>query len=139
MVKTNTLEDLSGQPITRQNLFDMWRNSNLQTIQTTDLAEGVLPIVSQASEPSAAPGSLWHDTTRDVFYLYVVDSRNHLLGVLSLRQLILARPEQRLGEFMSTNVVSVRTDADQEEVARLVSRYDFLAIPVVDDQNRLVG
>ncbi len=74
-----------------------------------------------------------------VFYLYVVDSRNHLVGVLSLRQLILATPEQRLREFMSTNVVSVRTDADQEEVARLVSRYDFLAIPVVDDQNRLVG
>ena len=74
-----------------------------------------------------------------VFYLYVVDSRNHLLGVVSLRQLILADPELPLRDIMAKNVFSVRTDDDQEEVARLVSRYDFLAIPVVDEQNRLMG
>lgn len=74
-----------------------------------------------------------------VFYLYVVDSRNHLLGVVSLRQLILADPHQPLREIMSTGVISVRTDADQEEVARLVARYDYLAVPVIDEQNRLMG
>jgi len=74
-----------------------------------------------------------------VFYIYVVDSRNHLLGVISLRQLLLVDPSVPLKNIMMTNVVSVRTDADQEEVARLVARYDFLAVPVVDDQNRLVG
>lgn len=74
-----------------------------------------------------------------VFYLYVVDSRNHLLGVASLRQLILADPDVPLKRIMTTSVQSVRTDDDQEEVARLVSRYDFLAIPVVDEGNRLVG
>jgi magnesium transporter len=74
-----------------------------------------------------------------MFYVYVVDTRNHLLGVVSLRQLILADPATPLRSFMSTNVISVRTDADQEEVARLVARYDFLAVPVVDDQNKLMG
>jgi len=74
-----------------------------------------------------------------VFYLYVVDSRNHLLGVVSLRQLILVEPETPIRNIMKADVVSVRTDADQEEVARVVSRYDFLAVPVVDDHNMLVG
>src|SRR6266850_2035028 len=74
-----------------------------------------------------------------VFYLYVVDSREHLLGVVSLRQLILIDPGTPIRGIMIPNVVSVRTDADQEEVARIVSKYDFLAVPVVDDQNCLVG
>jgi magnesium transporter len=74
-----------------------------------------------------------------VFYLYVVDARNHLLGVVSLRQLILVEPETPIKNIMMTNVVAVRTDADQEEVARLVSKHDFLAVPVVDDSNRLMG
>lgn len=73
------------------------------------------------------------------FYVYVLDGRNHLVGVLSLRQLLLASPETPLREFMSTDIVSVSTDMDQEEVARVVSRYDLLAVPVVDAQHRLVG
>jgi magnesium transporter len=59
--------------------------------------------------------------------------------VVSLRQLILANPDLPLKEIMSTSVKSVRTDEDQELVARMVSRYDFLAIPVVDENNKLVG
>jgi magnesium transporter len=74
-----------------------------------------------------------------VFYLYVVDERNHLLGVVSLRQLILVEPDTPIKNIMMTNIMSVRTDTDQEEVARIVSTYDFLAVPVVDDSNRLVG
>jgi magnesium transporter len=73
------------------------------------------------------------------FYVYVVDERQHLLGVLSLRQLLLGRPEQTVRHTMATDVVSVNTDMDQEEVARLVTRYDLLAVPVVDGQHRLVG
>ncbi|MFQ5670510.1 MAG: magnesium transporter [Acidobacteriota bacterium] len=73
------------------------------------------------------------------FYLYVVDSRNHLVGVLSLRQLVLSPAETPLRQLMTTDVVSVKTGMDQEEVARLVSRYELVAIPVVDDQHRLVG
>ena len=74
-----------------------------------------------------------------VFYIYVVDDRNHLVGVLSLRQLLLKRPERRLKDIMVTKVFSARTDTDQEEVARLVDSYNVLAIPVVDEENKLVG
>ncbi|MGD8366871.1 MAG: magnesium transporter [Desulfobacterales bacterium] len=73
------------------------------------------------------------------FYLYVVDEYGKLVGVSSLRQLVVTPPENLLRDFMATDVISVRTQMDQEEVAKLVARYDFLAVPVVDDTNRLVG
>lgn len=73
------------------------------------------------------------------FYLYVVDEYGKLVGVSSLRQLVVVPPETRLKDFMVTDVISVRTDVDQEEVARIVARYDFLAVPVVDEANGLVG
>ena len=81
-------------------------------------------------------------TTQDlemVFYLYVVDSRNHLVGVVSLRQLLTVPPSTPLKKIISTDVISVFTDTDQEEVARQVALYDLLAIPVVDLENKLVG
>ena len=73
------------------------------------------------------------------FYLYVVDEYGKLVGVSSLRQLVVVPPETPLKNFMTTDVFSVRTDMDQEEVAKLVARYDILAVPVVDETNRLVG
>jgi magnesium transporter len=74
-----------------------------------------------------------------VFYLYVVDDRRHLVGVCSLRELLLADPTAQLSTIMSPSVTSVNTATDQEDVARLVARYDLLALPVVDDENKLVG
>lgn len=74
-----------------------------------------------------------------VFYIYVVDEHGNLVGVLSLRQLILKRPEIRLKDIMETDVIRVTTDTDQEEVSQLVASYNILAIPVVDAQNKLVG
>src|SRR6478672_6784819 len=74
-----------------------------------------------------------------VFYLYVVDVRRHLVGVISLRRLLLVSPATPLKRIMTTDVTSVRTDTDQEEVARLVASYNLLAIPVVDEENKLVG
>jgi magnesium transporter len=74
-----------------------------------------------------------------VFYLYVVDARRHLVGVVSLRRLLLVPPETPLKRIMTTDVTSVRVDTDQEEVARLVASYNLLAIPVVDEENKLVG
>ncbi|MDH4010258.1 MAG: CBS domain-containing protein, partial [Desulfobacterales bacterium] len=73
------------------------------------------------------------------FYLYVVDDYGKLVGVSSLRQLVLVPPETPLKSFMATDVFSVQTDMDQEEVAKIVARYDILAVPVVDNTNRLVG
>ncbi|MBK6425693.1 MAG: magnesium transporter [Blastocatellia bacterium] len=74
-----------------------------------------------------------------VFYLYVVDDRRHLVGVLSLRQLLLNPSSTPLRRIMADDVIRVRTDADQEEVAQMIARYNLLAVPVVDDENRLVG
>ena len=74
-----------------------------------------------------------------VFYLYVVDDRNHLVGVVSLRRLLLVSPETPLKRIMTADLISARVDMDQEEVARQVAAYNLLAIPVVDEENKLVG
>ncbi|MBI4887957.1 MAG: magnesium transporter [Acidobacteria bacterium] len=81
-------------------------------------------------------------TNRDVemvFYLYVVDGRRHLVGVTSLRRLLLVSPETPLKRIMAADIISARVDMDQEEVARQVASYNLLAIPVVDEENKLVG
>jgi magnesium transporter len=74
-----------------------------------------------------------------VFYLYVIDARRHLVGVVSLRRLLLVPPTTPLKRIMTTDLISVRADMDQEEVARQVASYNLLAIPVVDEENKLVG
>ena len=74
-----------------------------------------------------------------VFYLYVVDDRRHLVGVVSLRRLLLVSPETPLKRIMTTDIMSARVDTDQEEVARQVASYNLLAIPVVDEENKLAG
>ncbi len=74
-----------------------------------------------------------------VFYLYLVDERRHLVGVVSLRRLLLVAPETPLTRIGTTDLVSARVDMDQEEVAETVASYNLLALPVVDEQNRLVG
>jgi magnesium transporter len=74
-----------------------------------------------------------------VFYLYVVDARRHLVGVVSLRRLLLVSPETPLKRIMTADPISARVDMDQEEVARLVASYNLLAIPVVEESNKLVG
>ncbi len=77
--------------------------------------------------------------TEMVYYLYITDSARRLTGTLSLRELVTAQPEQTLGEIMTREAAFVHTDTDQEEVARAIQRYDFLAMPVVDREQRLVG
>ncbi|MCE2837371.1 MAG: magnesium transporter [Cyanobacteriota bacterium] len=77
--------------------------------------------------------------TETVYSLYITDASRHLTGILSLRDLVTADPQDRLGDVMTREVVSVATEADQEEVARVIQRYDFLAVPVVDREQRLVG
>jgi magnesium transporter len=74
-----------------------------------------------------------------IYYLYVTDISRHLTGIVSLRDLVLAAPEKTVGEIMTRDVIYVSTDTDQEEVARLIQRYDLSALPVVDREQRLVG
>lgn len=74
-----------------------------------------------------------------VYYVYVIDEENQLIGVLSLRDMISAENGTPLKEIMRTNVISVDVNMDQEQVAKIVSRYDLLAVPVVDEKGSLRG
>ncbi|MGB0564532.1 MAG: magnesium transporter, partial [Spirulinaceae cyanobacterium] len=74
-----------------------------------------------------------------VYYLYVVDNSRHLTGIVSLRDLVISPAHTLLSEIMARDVIHVTTDMDQEEVARFIQRYDLLALPVVDKEQRLVG
>jgi len=74
-----------------------------------------------------------------IYYLYPIDETRHLLGVVSLKHIVLAQPETKILDIMDTEVIKVTTDDDQEEVARIIKDYDLLAVPVVDKEGRLVG
>jgi len=74
-----------------------------------------------------------------IYYVYIVDTQTKLSGVISLRDLIAAQDGTLLKEIMYRNVISVPANMDQEEVARVVARYDLLAVPVVDEEQRLLG
>jgi magnesium transporter len=99
-------------------------------------------VFALAEELTAGESITALQTARDVemvFYLYVVDERRHLVGVVSLRRLLLVPPDTPLKRIMTSEVISVRVDTDQEEVARQVASYNLLAIPVVDSENKLTG
>ncbi len=80
----------------------------------------------------------YHDAS-EMYYLYVLDRNGRLIGVVNLRALVLANPDQTVEEIMDRDVVAVPADMDQEEVAQLFARYDLLALPVIDAEHRLVG
>ena len=80
-----------------------------------------------------------HQNVEMTFYLYVLDSRDKLVGVCSLRELVTVAPETPLSDFMTTDIHFVYVDSDQEEVARIVARYDLLAVPVIDHDHKLLG
>jgi len=79
------------------------------------------------------------DEVQDVYYIFVVDDRGILVGFLSLKKLILSPSLARVNTVMNRDVISVKTDRDQEEVAHIVKKYDLVSIPVVDDSGILVG
>ena len=74
-----------------------------------------------------------------IYYAYIIDTERKLLGVVSLRDLLTARPRQRVGEIMDTDPIFIRVSEEQEEAARMIARYDLLALPVLDQDDRLVG
>jgi len=74
-----------------------------------------------------------------IYYVYVVDENRRLIGFVSLKDLILARPNQTVADVMHTDVISVTVDEDQEQVARKIEKYDLIAIPVVNGNGVLVG
>ncbi|PNK60050.1 magnesium transporter [Psychrobacter sp. FDAARGOS_221] len=74
-----------------------------------------------------------------IYHAYVIDDHRKLVGVVSLRSLILAAPEQLIGDIMLSSVVSCNVHEDQEDVAKTVARYDLIALPIIDDSGALVG
>ena len=100
----------------------------LVSISSTDLVGGVLEKLR-----NEAPNA------EIIYYLYVINAVGTLVGVVSLRDLIIAQPDEIIENIMTTRIVSVLEDMDQEDVGRLIKKYDFLAVPVVSKQNRLLG
>lgn len=80
-----------------------------------------------------------NEQLEQMFYVYVVDKAGVLVGVLSMRDLILVPPDRKIAHFMRRSVVSVPATMDQEEVAQLMRKYRYLAVPVTDPKNRLLG
>ena len=105
-------------------------------LMTTDLVT-VTPTMSanQAIESVRAQ----EEEVDDVLYVYVVDEHNHLLGTFSLSELIFAQPRTKVSEFMHKKFVSVNVTDKQDLLAQVVAKYNLQAVPVVDENNRLLG
>ncbi|MBR0462179.1 MAG: magnesium transporter [Erysipelotrichaceae bacterium] len=78
-------------------------------------------------------------TKETIYTIYITDKDRHLVGVTTAKELLLAEPDTRMSELMEENVIAIPTTEDKEEVAKMFDKYDFLAMPVVDSENRLVG
>jgi len=105
-------------------------------IMTTEYAS-IPPNLTAAEAIQALRGMA--DEVETMFYVYVVDQEQHLIGTFSLNNLIFAAPNQMVSDFMTERLITVNLTDDQETVAQTVSKYDLLAIPVVDDENHLHG
>jgi magnesium transporter len=102
--------------------------THLVTVRdTATAAEALEEIRRQAEE------------VEDFYQVFVVDGQRRLVGVLPFKSLVVSRPERRIGEFMADADISVKADLDQEEVARLMARYNLPSVAVVDDGGRLLG
>ena len=146
--RVDLLERLDRERV--ENLLPMVAQAERRDIQRLlsfpDDSAGSIMTTEYASLPAEATAAEALEQLRQqapdretIYYVYVIDDGRRLRGFISLRDLILARPETRVNEIMERDVISVRVDDDQEEVAQRLARYDFIAIPVVDAQNQLVG
>ncbi|MGQ9629945.1 MAG: magnesium transporter [bacterium] len=113
-----------------------YREGTAGAVMTTDYTS--LPVDVSAEEAlkmvrRQAPNK------ETIYYIYVVDEKRKLLGLISLKDLILARPNAELREIMDENLITADLNEDVEDVARKIAKYDLIAIPVVDSEGRLVG
>jgi magnesium transporter len=143
---------LSELPDTlRQQLLDLLKPADAEEVEDLlgyheETAGGImspdffaLPSSTTAAEAISALQAADQDDIETAFYIYAVNAHGHLVGVVSLRALVINPAAKTLGEIMATDVISVDVGTDQEEVAKLAARYNLLAVPVVDESNRLVG
>ncbi len=128
----------NASPETRRDINHLLRYpedsaGSIMTVEYVDLKENIT--VQEAIERIRRVGV----DSETINICYVLDSKRMLLGTVALRYLLLSQPDAVIGEIMHENVISLNTLMDQEEVARQFQKYDFTSMPVVDNENRLVG
>ena len=136
----NVVERLlaNANPQTRQAVNQLLRYpedsaGSIMTVEYVSLKESLT--VNQAIERIRAVGL----DSETINICYVLDARRELIGTVALRYLLLSRGDERIADIMHENVISIHTLMDQEQVAAQFKKYDFTAMPVVDNENRLVG
>ncbi|MCI9337207.1 MAG: magnesium transporter [Lachnospiraceae bacterium] len=136
----NVVERLlaNANPQTRQAVNQLLRYpedsaGSIMTVEYVSLKESLT--VDQAIERIRAVGL----DSETINICYVLDSRRELIGTVALRYLLLSKGDERIADIMHENVISIHTLMDQEQVAEKFKKYDFIAMPVVDNENRLVG
>lgn len=127
-----------ASPETRRDINQLLRYpedsaGSIMTVEFVDLKENLT--VENAIERIRNMGL----DSETINICYVLDSRRKLIGTVALRYLLLSSADDVIGDIMNENVISINTMMDQEEVARQFQKYDFTAMPVVDQENRLVG
>ena len=128
----------AASPDTRRDINHLLRYpedsaGSIMTVEFVDLKENLT--VEQAIQRIRNVGV----DSETINICYVLDSRRTLLGTVALRYLLLSQPDEIIGDIMHENVISLTTLMDQEEVAHQFKKYDFTSMPVVDNENRLVG
>jgi magnesium transporter len=131
-----TLEKVDPEAAAEVEQLAQWPEKSAGGLMTTDYVSVTQePSVSDVIERIRA-GAKEAET---VYYIYVVTEKNRLLGVASLRDLLLASPSAKIKDVMTENVVTVAPETDQEEVARMMAKYDFYALPVLGADRKLLG
>lgn len=120
------LTKLSSYP---PNSIGLLVNPQVMTIQKENTVRDVIRNIHKITKT----------TPETIYYLYVTDSAHHLLGLVNIRDLLLSDPAASVEQIMNTNVVSVRATRDQEDVVSIIKKHNFVAIPIVDEENHLLG
>lgn len=128
----------NAKPETRRDINHLLRYpeysaGSIMTVEYVDLKENLT--VAEAIERIRKVGV----DSETINICYVLDAQRRLIGTVALRYLLLSDPEERIGDIMHENVISINTLMDQEEAANQFKKYDFTSMPVVDNENRLVG
>lgn len=130
------LRQSSGEDRAIINTILHYPKDSAGTVMTTEYVRFTAEMTVEAALAHIRKVAIDKET---IYTCYVTDKNRHLIGIVTARQLLLASPETKIDEIMDDAVISVSTHDDKEEVALLLDRYGFLAMPVVDNENRLVG
>jgi magnesium transporter len=132
----HTLEKVDPEAAAEVEELAKWPRNSAGGLMTTDyISVGLDLTVADVIKRIRAVG----EDAETVYYVYILDAESRLLGIVSLRDLLLASPSARLSEVMTENVFAVGPETDQEEVARTMAKYDFLALPVLSTDRKLLG